>query len=92
MSVKRKNIRASISDALIESASDLHEIGVIDKVTMKEFELMGLPQPKEYSPSKIADLRKRLNLSQAALAAVLNTSKFTVQKWESKGAGRKSCW
>ncbi len=36
----------------------------------------------DYSPNKIKSLRKRYHISQAVLAAVINTSISTVQKWK----------
>lgn len=37
--------------------------------------------PRDF-PAKIKSLRERARISQAVLAAVLNTSLSTVQKWE----------
>jgi putative transcriptional regulator len=65
-----------------ESASDLHNIGLISKRRMAEFDALchlGVP---EMPPKKIKSLREGSKLSQAVFAAVLNTSISTVQKWE----------
>ncbi len=50
--------------------------------SMKNISNLCLPEIKEYSPKKIITIRKRLKLSQAALASVFNVSTSTVQKWE----------
>lgn len=44
----------------------------------------GLPVPPvpPFDAARIRALRERLNLSQAVLATVLNTSASTVRKWE----------
>lgn len=44
----------------------------------------GLPVPPvpHFDAARIRALRERLNLSQAVLATVLNTSASTVRKWE----------
>lgn len=41
-----------------------------------------LTEPQDYDAAKVKALRERLNLSQAVLASVLNTSTSTVRKWE----------
>lgn len=43
--------------------------------------LLVLPVPS-FDAARIRALRERLNLSQAVLATVLNTSASTVRKWE----------
>lgn len=75
-------MRNSIKKSVIETVKDLHEIGVVDTITMRNFETLCLPELPEYTPEKIADMRAKLKLSQAALAAIMNVSKSTVQKWE----------
>jgi putative transcriptional regulator len=46
-----------------------------------EFSRSGLPC-QEYTPEQIRSLRDRYHISQSVLAAVLNTSLSTIQKWE----------
>ncbi len=72
---------------LHETAQDLHEIGPMDVVTMREFDVLCLPPIKKYSAAQIRRLRQRAKASQAVFAACLNTSVSTVQKW---GAGAKA--
>jgi len=64
------------------TVNDLHEIGVVDTITMRNLETLCLPELPEYTPEKISAIRRELKLSQAALAALMNISKSTVQKWE----------
>jgi DNA-binding transcriptional regulator YiaG len=47
-----------------------------------EFDALCLPTVHELSPKQIRGLRTRTHMSQAVLAALLNTSTSTVQKWE----------
>ena len=68
--------------AVHETATGLHEVGVIDAVTMREFDALCLPPIKQYSAAQIRKLRLRVKASQAVFAAFLNTSTSTVQKWE----------
>ena len=55
---------------------------IIDEITMKNIQRLCLPEVKEYTPEKIVSIRKKLKLSQAALASIFNISPSTVQKWE----------
>ena len=68
--------------AMHETAQGLHEAGVMDTVTLREFDALCLPPVKEYSATQIKRLRERSKASQAVFAACLNTSTSTVQKWE----------
>ncbi len=78
----KTNAKSRLREAVIETAADLHRLGFIDKRKMKNFELLCLEPIPAYDSKKIRSLRAQLNLSQAVLAAVLNTSTSTVRKWE----------
>ncbi len=65
-----------------EMASDLHEIGMIDKRRMREFDALCNLDVAEMPPQKIKQLREEAHVSQAVFASVLNTSVSTIQKWE----------
>lgn len=78
--IKRK--KSKILQGVHEMAADLHEIGLIDKRRMREFDALCHLEVHEMSPRKIQALRKKENVSQAVFAAVLNTSISSVQKWE----------
>lgn len=72
----------SISESIINTVDGLNNSGIIDEITMKNIKSLCLPEVKEYPPEKIILIRKKLKLSQAALASVFNISPSTVQKWE----------
>lgn len=72
----------SILDTVHESAKELHKAGVMDEVTLKEFDALCLPPIKQYSPAQIKRIRQSTKASQGVFAVYLNTSKSTVQKWE----------
>ena len=76
-------MRDSIAKSITRTVKDLNKSGLVDEITMKNIQNLCLPEVKEYSPEKIVSLRKKLKLSQAALASVFNISPSTVQKWES---------
>ena len=81
MTTKTK-AKSRIFEAVHETASDLHRLGFIDKRKMNKFEVLCLDPIPAYDSKKIRALRDHLQLSQAVLAAVLNTSLSTVRKWE----------
>jgi len=72
----------SILDVVHDGAKDLNEVGLINDVTMREFDALCLPPVKEYSAIQIKRIRTKTKASQGVFAAYLNTSKSTVQKWE----------
>lgn len=72
----------TILDVVHEGARDLHEAGLMDGVTMREFDALCLPPIKVYNAAQIKRIRTKSNASQAVFAAYLNTSPSTVQKWE----------
>jgi putative transcriptional regulator len=75
-------MRKSIAESITGTIKDLNKSGIVDDITMKNFENLCLPEIQEYSPRKIAGLRRKFKLSQAALAGIFNISPSTVQKWE----------
>ena len=74
--------KSRLMQEMYETAIDLHEVGAMSDQTMREFDAMMLPEVKEYTPRQIIKIRKKNKASQAVFAAHLNTSPYTVQKWE----------
>ena len=72
----------SILKSVHETAKGLHKSGVMDELTMREFDALCLPPVKTYTPAQIKRLRRRYNASHSVFAAYLNTSPSTVQTWE----------
>ena len=73
------------SDALAsihETMEALHEVGAIDKQTMREFNETCLTPVEPLSPEAIRALREREHLSQPVFARYLNVSKNLVSDWE----------
>lgn len=71
-----------LSEVLYETAEGLYKIGLMDDETMQEFECLRLPKLKSYTPMQIKRIRLCNKASQAVLAAYLNVSPSTIQKWE----------
>lgn len=73
---------SSILEAVHETARGLAKAGVMDTVTLREFDALCLPPIRAYSADEIRAIRLRSKASQPVFAAYLNTSASTVQKWE----------
>lgn len=78
----KSTTKSRVLQAVHETAEDLHRLGFIDIRRMQRYDALCLPPIPEYDSKKIKALRANLNLSQAVLASVLNTSVSTVRKWE----------
>src|SRR5207248_11309807 len=65
-----------------EAARGLERIGVLDKQTMREFDVLTLPPVQELTAKQMRAIRIRSRVSQSVFAAVLITSISTGQKWE----------
>jgi putative transcriptional regulator len=74
--------RKTILKVVHDGAKVLHKAGLMNDMTMREFDALRLPPVREYSAAQIKRLRMKYRASQAVFAAYLNTSKSTVQKWE----------
>ena len=75
-------MRETIAESIISTVKDLNKSGIIDEITMKNIKNLCIVDVKQYTPENIVSIRKRLKLSQAALASLFNISPSTVQKWE----------
>lgn len=74
----------SILEVVHESAKDLHDIGLIDTITMRHFDALcdHVSPVKELSPGEIKKMRLHERLSQPIFAHILNVSSSTVKHWE----------
>ncbi len=72
----------SLLDVIHSSAKDLHDAGVMDLTTLREFDALCLSPVQEYTALQIKNIRTQVKVSQGVFAAYLNTSKSTIQKWE----------
>lgn len=79
---KSKTYKSDAFAAIHETVSDYYAAGVIDKQTMREFDMACLTPVHTFTPSEIIALRKREQVSQLVLAHYLNVSKESVSQWE----------
>ena len=75
----------SILSVVHETAKGLRNAGIMDEITMREFDALCLPPVKTYEPKEIRQIRLRYHVSQAVFATYLNVSKTSVASWESGG-------
>lgn len=81
----KKVKKLTLLEAAYEMATDLYEAGVINAVTMREFESVCIPPVRELSAREIKLIRLHEKVSQAIFAKYLNTSTSTVRQWEQGG-------
>lgn len=77
-----KKYRSEALAAVHETMEALHEVGAIDKHTMREFDSACLTPIATLSPGDIKAIREREHLSQPVFARYLNVSKNLVSDWE----------
>jgi len=73
---------SKLLNAIVETADDLHRAGVMNEVTMREFDALSLPEIKHYTAAEIKRIRLKNGVSQPVFAAYLNASTSTIRQWE----------
>lgn len=68
--------------AIHESMEAMHDIGTIDKQTMREFDEACLTPVQPLEKEEIKEIRLREHISQPVFARYLNVSKNLVSDWE----------
>lgn len=79
---KSKTYQDDVMAAIHETAAGLHDIGVVDKRTMREFDELCLTPVRLLTGVEIRALREREQVSQAVFAQYLNVSKGLISQWE----------
>ena len=77
-----KKYRSDAFAAIHETMEALHEVGAIEKRTMREFDESCLTAVQVLSPEEIKSLRVAEHISQPVFARYLNVSKNLVSDWE----------
>lgn len=65
-----------------ETARGLFKAGVIDEITMRQFDVLCLPPSKVYGPEDVRRIRAATRMSQTVFAAHLGVTPSTVRQWE----------
>jgi putative transcriptional regulator len=75
--------------AIHEMMEDLHDIGAIDKQTMRRFDDACLMPIRPLKPREVKAIREKEHISQTVFANYLNVTSSLVSKWE-RGEKRPS--
>jgi putative transcriptional regulator len=83
----KKTTPSRLTEALLETADDLHRIGIMDdaayrKITIRHLGALPLKTAEPISGKEIRSLRERSKLSQAAFARFLNLTVGYVSQLE----------
>jgi putative transcriptional regulator len=78
----KKQFHSPIAEAVHETASGLHRIGLLDAKTMREFDASCLTTIEPLTGKEILALRTRAGVSQGVFARVLNVRPKLVSEWE----------
>jgi putative transcriptional regulator len=87
--MKNNRYRSEALKVAHEAARDLFETGVIDKITMRQFDTGCLTPVTDMKPQTIKRLRRAAEMSQAVFASALNVPVSLVSQWE-RGEKRPS--
>lgn len=74
----KSELRASIHEAV----SDLFELGLVDKQTMRRFDESCLTPVQPLTSEEIKEIRAQAQVSQRVFALHLNVSPGVVSQWE----------
>lgn len=77
-----KKYRSDAMASVHETMEALHNIGAIDKQTMRRFDDACLTPVSPLTAGQIKALREREHVSQAVFANYLNVTTSLVSKWE----------
>ena len=80
--VKPGKYRSRLLASVQETAKGLHGAGVMDKETMRRFDVMCLTPVRPLTAKQIRALRQREKASQAVFARYLNVTTGLVSQWE----------
>jgi putative transcriptional regulator len=82
MATTRKKTDSGILTSVHKTATGLHNAGLVDRATMREFDALCLTPVEPLSPPEIRALREREQVSQPVFAHYLNVRKDAISKWE----------
>ena len=82
MATRKTEAESGILVSVRKTAAGLHQAGLVDKATMREFDALCLAPVEPLSPDEIRALREREQVSQPVFAHYLDVRKDAVSKWE----------
>lgn len=82
MTTKTRKPESDILATVHESVAGLHKAGLVDRATMRNFDVLCLTPVAAMAPEEIKALREREQVSQPVFARYLNVRRDAVSKWE----------
>jgi putative transcriptional regulator len=89
MTKTKPKFRSEIAAAMHETVQGMHRLGLVDKKTMRDFDVRCLTSVEDLSATDIVTMREQAGVSQAVFARALNVTTDYVSKIE-RGAKRPS--
>ena len=83
-----KKYRSDAMAAIHETVEALHDVGAVDKQTMRRFDDACLTPIRPSKPREIKAIREREHVSQSVFANYLNVTRLAV--WSASGSAVKS--
>jgi putative transcriptional regulator len=77
-----KKYKSDVSRSVHRAMADLHEIGGVDKKTMREFDRMCLTKTERLTAAEIRAIREKEGVSQAVFAEYIGVTTGLISKWE----------
>ena len=78
----KKQYRSRLLASVHETAEGLQEAGVMDKITLRQFDDLCLTPVQPLQPEDILAIRQHERASQAVFARYLNVTTGLVSQWE----------
>jgi putative transcriptional regulator len=78
----KRKYRSEIAEVVHAGMRGLHRLGVVDKQTMREFDIRCLTPVDNLTPSDIVAMREKAGVSQAVFACALNVTPDYISKIE----------
>lgn len=85
----KSKYRSGVAAAMHETVRGMHRLGLVDKQTMREFDVSCLTSVEDLTATDIVAMREKAGVSQAVFARALNVTTDYVSKIE-RGAKRPS--
>ncbi len=79
---RKPSYRSDALRSIHEAVVGLHDVGIVDKATMREFDVRCLTDVSPLQPEDIRRIRDQAQMSQAVFAMALNVTTSLVSQWE----------
>jgi putative transcriptional regulator len=77
-----KKYKSDVSRSVHRAMADLHDIGGVDKTTMREFDRLCLTKTEMLTAADIRAIREKEGVSQAVFAEHIGVTTGLISKWE----------